>query len=380
MIEQAKTYLQKYFPIDSILGGQGEVREDLKFNNFQLPPSMQVVMFLLKISPWVCGLGFGSTFLLMLNHDFASGTNPGFLQNLSEFYLQYEPTLRAANIVCISGLIGFGTNFLAIRMLFRPVDRRPIWGQGLVPSQKDRIIYSLAQGMHKHILSQELIRKRVEDTGLVKRLNDLVMDGSIGILQDNDLRQELKEAIFQSIVDFSDREDVRKDIREMIDLRLEQNLDGGMKKFLLQTYKRYSRDDYEAAIDKIVQDLPKIAKEVMDKMEGQLNTLAAYIRLNKTITEDKIMEVFVDLLNRIDITNLLAKQMEHFDEAKLERMVWEATNEQLLYIQYLGTILGILGGLLIWKPGLMGAIYALAFLGLYGLDQLLFRLKKNKAA
>ena len=87
------------------------------------------------------------------------------------------------------------------------------------------------------------------------------------------------------------------------------------------------------------------------------------------------MNIFVDLLNRIDITGLLAKQMEHFDEAKLEKMVWEATNEQLLYIQYLGTVLGILGGMLIWQPQIMGGIYILLFSFLWVLDNVIFKMK-----
>ena len=38
--------------------------------------------------------------------------------------------------------------------------------------------------------------------------------------------------------------------------------------------------------------------------------------LSRSFTEEQIMMVFMDLLNRIDITTLLANQMAHFDEAK----------------------------------------------------------------
>ena len=69
--------------------------------------------------------------------------------------------------------------------------------------------------------------------------------------------------------------------------------------------------------------------------------------------------------------------MAHFDEARLERMIWEATNEQLLYIQYLGTVLGIIGGLIIIKPAVMGPIFLLVFGILYLVDNLLYRLKQS---
>ena len=344
---------------------------------------MKAIMTGLKITPWICGLGFGASFFIIMVAEYGIGVE--FLQPIASLHTKldggsgpFRELINALNIICVSGLIGFGTNFLAIRMLFRPVERRPIWGQGLIPAQRTRIIYTLAKGMHTHILNQELIRKRVEDTGLVKKVNNLLMDGSSGMVQDTDLREELKSTLYQGMVDFAGREDIRKDIREMIDVRLEENLEGGVKKLVLQTYKRFNKDDYDAAIDKIIQDIPKVAQEVMNKMESQLDTVAAYIRKQKKFTEEQIMMVFMDLLNRIDITTLLANQMAHFDEAKLERMVWEATNEQLLYIQYLGTILGIFGGLLIWAPGIMGGVYLFGFLILFALDQLLYRIKSKK--
>ena len=233
--------------------------------------------------------------------------------------------------------------------------------------------------MHKHVLNEDLIRLRVEETGLVTKVNDLVMDGTSGIIKDEELREILKKTIFDSMSEYAQRDDVRKEIRGIIDDRLESNLDGGVKKFLLQTYKKYNEKDYHEVINKVVSDIPKVAIEVIEKMEQQLDRASAYIRLQKGYTEKQIMNIFVDLLNKIDITSLLAKQMEHFDEAKLEKMVWEATNEQLLYIQYLGTVLGILGGMLIWQPQIMGGIYILVFSSLWLLDNAIFKFRNKPA-
>jgi uncharacterized membrane protein YheB (UPF0754 family) len=366
MKDTYRKYLQKYYPFDTLLVRKEVAEEGLGFNKFRLSRGKRVFMWLLQISPWICGAGFGVAFLLSVLPG-AAGT----------FYTTYQGLWDALLIVCVSGLIGYSTNYIAIRMLFRPVVRRPIWGQGLIPAQRNRIIHTLALGMHKHVLNQDLIRKRVEDSGLVKRVNEIVMNGTAGLLRDEELRDSLKQLIYESIEQYAGREEVRKDIRSMIDTRIDENVEGGVKRFLLQTYKRYNKEEYEDAIDRIVSNIPTISLEVIGKLEGELNRLAAFIRKNKGSTEEYIMKMFVDVLNRIDITSLLAKQMEHFDEAKLERMVWEATNEQLLYIQYLGTLLGILGGLLIWKTQLMAMIYVCVLIVLYFLDQFLFQLKSK---
>jgi len=382
LLDAFTKYLRIYFPIDSLLEKSETNQEHLAFNRFRVSPAKRFFMSLLQISPWLCGVAFGLTFgtILLAQLGQGLGTASGLgrlLAPVPSFYAAYSGLIRAVNIVAVSGLIGYGTNYIAIRMLFRPVVRRPIWGQGLIPAQRDRIIYTLAQGMHKHVLNQDLIRKRVEETGLVKKVNNLLIDGSSGLILDQDLRETLKDFIRKSMEDFADREDVRRDIREVIDTRLEQNLEGGFKGFLLQTYKRYNKQDYEAAIDKVVADIPRVTLDVLGRLEKELDSLAGLIQDRRTYTEEQIMKLFVNLLNRIDITDLLAKQMAHFDEAKLERMVWEATNEQLLYIQYLGTLLGILGGLLIWRPEITGPVYLLAFGLLYGLDRLIFRFQQK---
>ena len=385
LLEEFTTYLRTYFPFDTLLERGAGPREDLAFNRFRVSPAKRAFMYGLRLSPWLCGLAFGFTFGTILLAQLATALGPasalaGILAPIPPFYEAYTGLIRAVNIVAVSGLIGYGTNYIAIRMLFRPVVRRPIWGQGLIPAQRDRIIFTLAQGMHKHVLNQDLIRRRVEETGLVRKLNNLLVDGSSGLILDQALRESLKSVIHQSMVDFAHRDDVRRDIREVIDTRLEENLEGGLKRFLLQTYKRYNKEDYEAAIDKVVADIPRVTLDVLGRLEKELDQLAAFIQDHKAYTEEQIMKLFVNLLNRIDITDLLAKQMAHFDEAKLERMVWEATNEQLLYIQYLGTLLGILGGLLIWRPEITGPVYLLGFGLLYGLDHLLYRFQQKRAS
>ncbi|MEO1447882.1 MAG: DUF445 family protein [Bacteroidota bacterium] len=379
-MDSFKTYFKKHFAVESLLESPEKGSTSLSFNSYQLPLSKRLVMYALQMSPWLCLLGFSGTFGMILLAQLLSPASGGFWANMIAFHQENSELIRAFNIVSVSGLIGYGTNYIAIRMLFRPIEKRPIWGQGLIPAQRDRIIYTLAQGMHKHIFNRDLIRRRVEETGVVSKINDLLIDGSVGLIRDTDLRSQVKATLAENLEGFAERDDIRQHIREVIDVRLEENLEGGVKKFLLQTYKRYNKEDYAKAIDGIVADIPKVALEVLEKLEGDLDSAADYLLEQRKKSEEQIMETVVGLLEQLDrtITDLLAKQMAHFDEAKLERMVWEATNEQLLYIQYLGTILGILGGLLIWRPEWMGPVYVLGFGLLFLLDKGIYWLKNRQ--
>lgn len=361
-------YLQKHFPIQEIIGEQNQTDGTKAFNQFAVPLSKRIILNVLMLSPYICGVGFLASYSMKvaITYDW-----------LQAFEANSMMWLNLAYYTCVSGLIGYGTNYLAIRMLFRPLERRPIWGQGLIPAQRERIILSLAAGMHTHILSQERIHQRIEETGLVKKINDLFMDGSSSLVQDQELRDELKRLVHEGMTEYANREDVRKEVREIIDSHLEQNVEGGVKKFLLQTYKRYNKNDYQEMIDRVVGDIPNVTIKVMERLESQLDELAELIVNEKTTTEAKIYEVLEDALERIDITGLLVKQMENFDEVKLEKMVRDATNEELKYIQYLGTVLGVLGGLLIAQPETTGPIYVLLFSLLWALDWAIFRFRKK---
>ncbi|MDB4285673.1 DUF445 domain-containing protein [bacterium] len=374
-----KTYLNRYFPFEGLLGNETVSVETgpSAFNQQKVSRTKQAIITALRVSPWFCGgglfLALASPFLLpALGIQLASSVHI-FGQDVT-----IQGLITLIETVTVGGLIGFGTNKLAIRMLFRPLQKRPIWGQGMIPAQRDAIIDSLARGMHKHILSQKLIRKRIEDSGLIQKLNDILFKGTTGILKDDELRGEVKKYLSDSLNDYFHKDEVRKELYDLIDKKVEEKAEKGIKKLVFSTYKRINRDDYDALIEQVITDIPESILEVASKLEAEVDTAVDFIQNQRRATELYMLRYTMNLLNRMDIKALLAKQMEHFNEERLEQMVWEATNEQLLYIQYLGTILGMLGGLIIWNSTVMVPVYLGLFGLLYILDEVLFRFKKKK--
>jgi len=83
------------------------------------------------------------------------------------------------------------------------------------------------------------------------------------------------------------------------------------------------------------------------------------------------------LVERINIRNIITQNLESFDELRLERLLLYSTSDQLDYIQYLGCILGILGGLFIWMPVESFVIFGVFGIGLFSADWLLFRFHRK---
>jgi len=72
---------------------------------------------------------------------------------------------------------------------------------------------------------------------------------------------------------------------------------------------------------------------------------------------------------------MIAERARKFDEGQLENLLKSTSNEQLNYIKYLGAILGVFGGFVIWEPVGALVVFVAAGLLLWGADEALVRLR-----
>lgn len=95
--------------------------------------------------------------------------------------------LQFVLLVLIGGLIGWVTNKVAIKMLFRPVNPYKILGitfQGVFPKRKDQMAISLA-----NIIEEELLSKEV------------IMDQLLGDDKLDSIKGKFKEIIVEKLVE-----------------------------------------------------------------------------------------------------------------------------------------------------------------------------------
>ncbi len=361
-----KKYFKKHFQFNEIFSSPPTEEDQAFIAKRQRKLGFFIYLQILKVLPAICGVAFAASFFW----DFG----PNDHLNLFGQVLEMTAFIR---MVSVSGLIGFGTNWVAVKMLFKPVLRRPIWGQGLIPAHKERIVWMLAGGIHKHILNEELIRERITQSGLAQKISHLLVDGVQNLLEDEEFTREIKLITYHYLKERLALPETRERFSTLIDEKLDENINKGLPGFVFKAYKKLNKKEYAAVLNNILDRVPGIVVEVIEELENETEAITTAINQREKEIETFLMRVVVDVLDRIDIRTLLSKQMAHFDEAKLEQLIWSATNEQLLYIQYLGTLLGILGGLLIWQPTVFGIGFSGLVIVLFLLDQLLYKLKKN---
>lgn len=298
---------------------------------------------------------------------------PGISVQLWGHSLALDGLLR---ITSVSGLIGFLTNWLAVTMLFHPRQRRPIFGQGLIPAQRDRVIDQLARTIYKNLINPQTILSRIEESNLLVRYREMMLQVSRDILEDPKFRQELKLLAVDYAENLLASREVRLKFAELAIEKLERHTNGSSR-LALRIFRFFKEAELQNMIDNAIRELPQSLDPVLDQFEKFLDTLPEEIAARAEEIEKWILKAVPDFIQQIDVYGLLIANMRKLDEERLERLIKNDTsNEQFNYIKDLGGILGFFGGLVIWQPVPALIVFGVLGLSLWLLDVVLLRARK----
>ncbi|GAB5408951.1 MAG: DUF445 family protein [Balneolaceae bacterium] len=321
---------------------------------------------LLFIFPLFLLIGFTTSFFW----DF-----DGLSSSIFGLTISFEGLLR---ILSISGMIGFLTNWLAIKMLFRPTHKRPILGQGLIPAQKERIAYRLAVAVSEDLINPEIIKKKIHESQAITKYREKATDYIRAIIDDPDFRIELKTLVVSYVDEMLADPDIRgtlaKTVIEQIEGTIEQN---SFERVALKAYSFLKGQEMQDLVEEALTKVPGGIEKGLDKLDIFLDDLPNRIDKHSSTIEDVVTSLLYKLINQLDVHSLVEDNLRQYDEKRLEIMIKNASNDQLRYIQYLGAVLGTLGGFVIWQP--IPSIVVLGFIILFtlGLDSLLVKMKTS---
>lgn len=319
-------------------------------------PHLKILVFL-KPLPWM--LGF--LFLFSFYWDF---NNMGI--TFFNYPLQFEGLLR---IISVSGLIGFLTNWAAITMLFRPTHKRPLLGQGLIPAHKDRIAYRLSFAVSEDLINPTIIKEKLHKSDAIRKYRERVTNHVTDVINREEFRDDIKRWISdyttEVIADPNLRRNMAQSIVQELDSALENRL---FEKTALKAYSLISGRHMQGIVEDAIKQLPHSVEKRMDRVDAFLDSAPEKLNGQIENIETIVTQLLYQMINQLDVQKLVEQNLESYDEMKLEKMIRGATNEQLKTIQYLGAVLGTIGGLVIWEPLLSLGIIALIFGTIYLLD------------
>ena len=301
----------------------------------------------------------------------------GLGTTLFGYDIQFEGLLK---VLTISGLIGFMTNWVAIKMLFRPTHRRPILGQGLIPAQKDRIAYRLARAVAEDLINPEIIKKKIHDSQAITKYREKATQYIRQVIDDPDFRSELKILVISYVDEMITEPEVRASIAKRLIQQINEAIDeNSFERVALKAYSFFKGQEMQGLVEDALTKLPGGVEKSLDKLDEFLDTLPDRIDKNSPAIEDMVTNLLYRLINQLDVHALVEDNLREYDEKRLETLIKNASNDQLRYIQYLGAVLGTLGGFIIWKPVASLVVIGGIILLILGIDSLIIQIRKAKS-
>jgi uncharacterized membrane protein YheB (UPF0754 family) len=395
----------------------------------------------------------------------------------------FHSIIQDSFVVIMAGMVGYFTNFLAIKMLFQPKQGKVLGWEGLVPKNKAHIARSLGASVQTQLLSPEIILDYIHEKHMIENLTGKVANTVDRALNREEIRQKVTKAIINiirekgpelieggfhisenfiitftkspdkvilfwhtirdKILAFLDNQENRKNIadnlakilltevpkianllNESLELYLEQRNALGKVGISLKKVANFDQEAIQEILEKFVEDpdtgeqflgtLDVIMEKfcdrlradetqtfIINKIESWAGSLSSFARENLVETgieglqnyfndernwdriekqildlihwsKDKIL-VFMDseegrnnievtlgrLIKRLNVSELVEEQVLKLDTDDLEEMILNNTGGNLVAIQFLGGVLGIIAGFV-----QVNKMFALPVLGL----------------
>ena len=164
-------------------------------------------------------------------------------------------------MIIISGAIGWITNWVAIKMLFRP-HKEINFGlfkiQGLIPKRRAEIGTGIANIIQNELISVKDVISNIDRVEFSKRLNDLIDD-----VLDKNLKKKVKEKFPVLQMLFTDK--IAKDVGNTIKDIVMEN-----QEKIFEIFSNYAEENIDFEV--IISD--KISNFSLDKLEEIITLLA----------------------------------------------------------------------------------------------------------
>ncbi|MBR1422080.1 MAG: DUF445 family protein [Ruminococcus sp.] len=290
--------------------------------------------------------------------------------------------IRIILTLLISAAIGYATNYLAVKMLFRPLKpiyigkKRLPFTPGIIPKGKPRLAKALSAAVSDSLLTGDDIEDAVLSNkakmlcaeklciGLYMRernkLGQMLNDLSQGCTYST-ARKKIKERIVekgtQAAVDIDIAQimigEIVSAVREktqgtMAAMFINDDLIAELTKPAAEKFNEYIRENAPSAIEKAVEE-ELIAAESMTvpQVFTELNiTQEKLTRIIGIAMESLLRGKLSGFLKELDVGSAVEKHINDMDNKELEELILSVMKKELNAVVNLGALIGLIIGIL----------------------------------
>ena len=308
----------------------------------------------------------------------------------------------------VGGIIGYVTNDIAIRMLFRPHTAKYIMGRrvpftpGIIPKEKGRIAEAVGTVISDNLMNQEVLEKYLLSDNMVGRVRASIEEfiakqkvneesvsqflehylsrEEVAVLADN-VKEGLTRQMHDKISDSELGRQVAKATMEYVADKINSNgaadilseiggLVGGLgmaakllftgsvinkflellrepvERFLAKNVNEILQKNGDAIISNLVgiETDKFLSRPVKDLLSGQEAKLADAVNTMVSIYKTIITEHLPKILESVDISAIVRERINEMDMDETEKLILQVMNKELRAIVWLGALLGTLMG------------------------------------
>ena len=256
----------------------------------------------------------------------------------------------------IGAIIGYFTNWLAIKMLFKPRTEKRIGGMkvpftpGLIPKEKARIAKSVAESVGEHLINRESISKTLNKPEVKTKVKSALEDKAMQLLNKEGTLEERLKDIFKD--SYNEKEELieRKIYDKTITILEDKEKQDEIVKFAIDFIKKKLEKEPTLIIECLNNvDLKEIVNRISEKIDQQETTEIIaekiYRIINNLENSDKVIKDYIpdrafDTIEKLVYDNKIVIAKEICDILRSPEVSSKIKNE------ILGKILGGLGGMI----------------------------------
>lgn len=288
----------------------------------------------------------------------------------------------------LGGVIGYITNDLAIKMLFRPHKPKFLFGRqlpftpGLIPKEKSRIAVSIAGAVSENLMNKEVLAKHLSSDEMIAKITDSI-DGFFATQKENkeSLREFLAhylgdDEIDSAIKNLSDTASAQvsdklgdmklaNEISEQVVEHIKEKglgdlvlamfagpimslIGDGVKVYLAKNINEMLRDKGPAMVKDFigVAITDFSAMPVQSLLNGKDAQIESFKRSLIFSYKKLIDEHLPQILGKIDISKIISERINEMDTIEMENLILGLMKKELSHIVWIGAALGALIGCL----------------------------------
>lgn len=283
----------------------------------------------------------------------------------------------------IGGVIGLVTNYIAIKMLFRPLKEVRIgklklpFTPGIIPHNKSRIAKSVGDAVANYLLDEETLNSYLLSEDALNVVKEKVVDSLNSLEYNSDtlkevllkymseerydatgkvIQENLTDKVYEKVKDA----ELGKIVSEQITKAAEEKFKGSMLGHLGgNALSEVIAHSAEEKVNEYIEEngreyISNMVEEEMSSLSSNsVSSLATYIAESKIDLVSIVMNTYkriveeklASILRNLNISKIITQKIDEMDVLELEKIILEIMHKELNALVYLGGLIGLILGL-----------------------------------